>query len=124
MLPLGPSLFTKALMLHPSANIMVCGDFNAHNIEWLKYPHAADIAGIYSTEDALAHDLTQMIDFPTRIPDRDDHQPYMLDLFLCSNPDSCVVRSHPALGKSDHYVIIVDVNFASNATNAPHWLQL
>ena len=33
----------------------------------------------------------QIVDFPTRIPDRDDPQPYLLDLFLCSNPDSCTV---------------------------------
>ena len=29
----------KALILHPSANIMVCGDFNAHNTEWLGHSH-------------------------------------------------------------------------------------
>ena len=55
----------------------------------------------------MAQDLTQIVDFPTCIPDHDDHQPYLLDLFLCSNPDSCTV----ALGKSDHMVVSVNVKF-------------
>ena len=43
----------------------------------------------------MAQDLTQIVDFSTRIPDRDDHRPYLLDLFLCPNPDSSTVASHP-----------------------------
>ena len=59
----------------------------------------------------MAQYLTQIVDFPTRIPDRDDHQPYLLHLFLCSNPDSCTVASHTHLGKSDHMVVSVDMEF-------------
>ena len=88
----------KALILHPSANIMVCGDFNAHNTKWLGHSHTTDAAGVFCQEFALAQDLTQIVDFPTRIPDCVDHQPYLLDLFLCSNPDSCTITSHPPLG--------------------------
>ena len=107
----------KALILQPSANIMVCGDFNAHNTEWLGHSHTTDVAGVFCQEFALAQDLTQIVDFPTRIPDRDDHQPYLLDLFLCSNPDSCTVASHPPLGRSDHMVVSVDVKFVVKSTN-------
>ena len=74
----------KAFILQPSANIMV-GD--------------------------LAQNLAQFVDFPTRIPDRDHHQPYLLDLFLCSNPDSSTVAFYHPLGKSDHMVVSVDVKF-------------
>ena len=95
----------KALILHPSANIMVCGDFNAHNTEWLGHSHTTDAAGVFCQEFVLAQDLTQIVDFPTCIPDRVDHQPYLPDLFLCSNPDSCTVTSHPPLGRSDHIVV-------------------
>ena len=42
-------------------------------------------------EYAMAQDLTQIVDFPTRIPDRDDPQTYLLDLFRCSNPDSSLL---------------------------------
>ena len=107
----------KALILHPSANIMVCGDFNAHNTEWLGHSHTTDAAGVFCQEFALAQDLTQIVDFPTRIPDCVDHQPYLLDLFLCSNPDSCTVTSHPPLGRSDHIVVSVDVKFVVKSTN-------
>ena len=63
----------------------------------------------------FVQDLTQIVDFPTRVPDRDDHQPYLLDLFLCSNPDSCTVASH--LGESDHIVVSVGVKFVVKSTN-------
>ena len=36
-----------SLILHPSANIMVCGDFNAHNTEWLCHSHTTDVAGLF-----------------------------------------------------------------------------
>ena len=76
----------EALILQPSANIMVYGDPNVHN---------TDVAGLFCQEFAMAQNLSQIVDFPTCIPDCDDHQPYLLDLFLCSNPDSCTVASHP-----------------------------
>ena len=85
----------KTLILQPFANIMVCGDFNVHNTEWFCHSHTTDVAGLFCQEFTMVQDLTQIVDFPTRIPDRDDHQPYLLDLFLCSNPDSCTVASHP-----------------------------
>ena len=65
----------------------------------------------------MAQDLIQIVDFLTRIPDRDDHQPYLLDLFLCSNPDSCTVASHPPLGESDHMVVSVNVQCVVKSTN-------
>ena len=53
-----------------------------------------DVAGLFCQEFAMAQDLTQIVDCPTHIPDCDDHRPYLLDLFLCSNPESCTVASH------------------------------
>ena len=90
---------------------MVCGEFNAHNIELLCHSHTNDDAGLFFQEFAIAQDITQVVDFPARIPDCDDHQPYLVDVFLCSNPDSCTVASHRPLGKSDHMVVSVDVKF-------------
>ena len=107
----------KALILQPSANNMVCGDFNAHNIKGLCHSHNIDVVGLFCQEIAMAQDLTQIVDFPTNIPDRDDHQPYLLDLFLYSNPDSCAVASHPPLEKSDHMVVSVDARFVVKSTN-------
>ena len=88
---------------------MVCGDSNAHNARWLCHSHTTDVAGLFCQEFAMAQDLTQIVDLPTRIPDHDDHQPYLLDLFLCSNPDTCTVVSHPPLGQTDHMVVILTI---------------
>ena len=62
-------------------------------------------------------DLTQKVSFPMRIPDRTEHDPYLLDLFLCSNPDKCSVSPHPPLGTSDHLVISVHMDFMVKSTN-------
>ena len=83
--------------------------FNVHNTEWLRHSHTTDAAGLFCQEFAMAQDLTQI---PTCIPDCDDHQPYLLDLFLCSNP-----ASHPPLGTSVHMVVCVDVKFVVKSTN-------
>ena len=106
----------KALILQLSANIMVCSDFNAHNTEWLCHSHTTDITCLFCQEFAMAQDLTQIVDF-IRIHNHDDHQPYLLDLFLCANPDYCTIASHPPLGKSDHRVVSVDVKFVVKSTN-------
>ena len=44
----------KALSKQPSANIMVCGDFNAHNLDWLVHSHTADAAGLYCHDFAIS----------------------------------------------------------------------
>ena len=74
-----PSGIDKALIFQP---------FNAHNTEWLCHSNSTDVAGLFCQELAMAQDLTQNVDFPTRIPDCADHYPKLLDLFFCSNPDS------------------------------------
>ena len=61
------------------------------------YSHTSDVTGPFCQKLPMVHDLT-LVDFPTHIPDHDDHQPFLLDLFFCSNPDSCTVPSHPPLG--------------------------
>ena len=89
---------------------MVCGDFNAHTTEWLCHSHTTDVAGLFCQGFAMTQDLTHIVDLPTHVPDRDDHRPFLLDLFLCSNPDSSTVASHSPLGKSEHMVVGVDMN--------------
>ena len=84
--------------------MMVCGDFNAHNTEWLRHSHTTDCQ-----EFPMEQDRTQVVDFPTRIPDRDDHQPYHLDL--------CTAAPHPPLGESDQMAVSVDGKFVVKSTN-------
>ena len=104
----------SALTAHPSANIFVFGDFNVHHGDWLKHDRT-DAAGIHVRNFAISQSLHQTVDFVTRIPDRDDHSPSLLDLFLTSNPTICQTSSSSALGKSDHVVVNILVNLNTKA---------
>ena len=52
----------------------------------LRHSHLTDVA----------QDLAQIVDFITRIPDRDDLQPYLLDLFLSYIARRTGLRDHPS----------------------------
>ena len=104
----------SALTSYPSANIFVFGDFNAHHKEWLNHDRS-DAAGIHSHNFAISQSLHQTVDFITRIPDRDDHSPSLLDLFLTSNPTICQTSSSSALGKSDHVVVNIQISLNTKA---------
>ena len=62
---------------------------------------------------STSNDLTQMVNFPTRIPDCDSHSPALLDLFLSSDASNCSTMAFPPLGKSDHVVVSVFIDFPS-----------
>ena len=109
-----------ALTRQPSANIFVFGDFNVHHEEWLApYSYNTDDSGIQTYNFAISQSLTQIVNFPTRIPDRVDHRPSLLDLFLTSNPDICSISGSAPLGKSDHVVVSVDVSLNSRSIQEP-----
>ena len=54
-----------------------------------------------------------MVNFPTRIPDCDSHNPALLDLFI-SNTGICSTMAFPSFGYSDHVVVSVSIDFPSN----------
>ena len=83
----------RALSKHPTANVFVFGDFNVHHVEWLKHLHGTDQPGEYSFNFSITHNFTQIVDFPTCIPDCDTHRPALLDLFLTSDPGLCSLKS-------------------------------
>ena len=60
---------------------------------------------------SISNDLTQIINFPTRIPDCDSHSPALLDLFLSSDASICSTMVFPPLGNSDHAVASVSIDF-------------
>ena len=64
---------------------------------------------------SISNDLTQMVNFPTRIPDCDSHNPALLDLFLTSDASICSTMAFPPLGNSDHVVVSVSIDFPSNS---------
>ena len=61
----------------------------------------------------ISNDLTQMVNFPTRIPDCDSHSPALLDLFISSDASICSTMAFPPLGNSDHVVVSVSIDFRS-----------
>ena len=56
-----------------------------------------------------------MVNFPTQIPDCDSHSPALLDLFLFSDANICSTMALPPLRSSDHVVVSVSIDFASNS---------
>jgi len=105
----------RALMSHPSANIFVFGDFNVHHSDWLVFSQDTTPSGIQVYNFSVAQSLTQLVDFPTRFPDRRNHSPSLLDLFLTSNSSICSTTSSSPLGNSDHVVVNIDISLSSKA---------
>ena len=60
-----------------------------------------------------SNDLTEMVNFPTRIPDCDYHSPALLDLFISSDTSICSTKAFPPFGNSDHVVVSVSIDFSS-----------
>ena len=64
---------------------------------------------------SISNDLTQMVDFTTRIPDCDSHSPALLDLFISSDASICSMMAFPPFGNSDHVVVSVSIDFPTNS---------
>ena len=105
------------LIHHPSANICVFGDFNVHHVQWLVHSNHTDNVGVECYNFSLAHELSQIVNFPTRIPDSPNQFPSLLDLFLTSIPEFCTPTQLPPLGSSDHCVISVSIDLPLKASN-------
>ena len=52
-----------------------------------------------------------MVNFPSWIPDCDSHSPAHLDLLLSSDASIWSTMAFPPLGKSDHVVVSVSIEF-------------
>ncbi|XP_050298292.1 uncharacterized protein LOC126737434, partial [Anthonomus grandis grandis] len=63
--------------------------------------------------------LTQLVEKPTRIPDRDGEFASLLDLVLASDPDSYTVSVHALLGTSDHKLITVSCQLKVKTQDPP-----
>ena len=99
----------EVLLLNPSANVFVFGDFNVHHKDWLTY------CGELYYNFPISNDLTQIVNFPTRITDCDSHSPALLDLFISSDASFCSTMAFPPLGNSDHVVVSVSIDFPINS---------
>ena len=83
----------EVLSINPSANVFLFGNFNVHHKDWLTYSSGTDRSGELSYNFSISNDLTQMVNFPTHIPDYDSHSLTLLDLFLSSNANTFFLLS-------------------------------
>ena len=105
----------EVLSIYPSANVFVFGDFEIHYKHWLTYSDGTDRPGELCYNFSISNELTQMVNFPMRIPDCDSHSPALLNLFLSSDASICSIMAFPPLGSSDHVVVSVSIDFPSNS---------
>ena len=92
------------LSISPFAEISILGDFNVHHHLWLSSPFT-DQPGEQAYVFSVLNDLEQLVQHPTRIPDRLGDSPNILDLFLTTNPTAYSVKLFSPLGSSDHNLI-------------------
>ena len=105
----------EVLSINLSANVLVFGDFKVHHKDWLTYSSGTDRPGELCYNFSISNDLTQIVNFPTRIPDCDSHSPALLDLFLSSDASICSTVAFPPLENSDHVVVSVSIDFLRNS---------
>ena len=91
------------------------GYLNVHHKDWFTYSDGTDRYGKLCYNFSISNDLTQMVNFPTRIPDCDSHIPALLDLFISSDASTCSTMAFPPLGNSGHVVVSVSIDFLSNS---------
>ena len=101
-----------------STHLLMClslGTCNVHHKDWLTHSGGTDKPGELCYNFSISNDLTQIVNFPTRIPDCDSHNPALLDLVLSSDASLCSAMAFPPLGNSDH-VVSVSIDFPKNST--------
>jgi exonuclease III len=101
------------LSLSPFSEIIILGDFNVHHRQWLS-SSSQDQAGELAFDFSIHNCLEQLVQLPTRIPDRIGDKPNILDLFMTSNPSPYSVKLFPPLGSSDHLLISVSSPISSS----------
>ena len=85
----------EILSINLPANVFVFGDFNVHHKDWLTYFGGTDRPGELCYNFSISNDLTQMVNFPTRIPGCGCHSIALLDLFISSDVSICSKIAFP-----------------------------
>ena len=109
------SYIDEILLINPSAKVFVFRDFNVHHRDWLTYSGGTDRPGELCYNFSISNDLTQLVNFPTWIPDCDSHSSALLDLFFSSDTSICSTVAFPTLGNSDHVAASVSIDFPINS---------
>ena len=105
----------EVLSINPSANMFDFEDFNVPHKDLLTYSGGTDRPDELCYNFSISKDLTQIVHFPTRIPDCDSHSTAFLDLFISSDASICSTMALPLFGNSDHVVASVSIDFPINS---------
>ena len=105
----------EVLSINPSAIVFVFGDFNVHPKDWLTYSGGSDRPGELWYNFSISNNITQIVNFPTWIPDCDSHSPALSDLFISSKASMCSTMAFPPLVNFDHVVVSVSIDFPINS---------
>ena len=92
------SNINEVLLINSLANMFIFQDFKVNHKNWPTYSDRTDRPGELCYNFSISNDLTQMVNFPTRIPDCESRNPALLDLFISSNPSICS-NSFPSIEK-------------------------
>ena len=63
----------------------------------------------------ISNDLSNKVNFPSRIPDCNSHSHALLDLFISSDASICSTMAFPPLRNSVHAVDSVSIDFPINS---------
>ena len=74
---------------------------NVHHKDWHTYSIGTDRTGKLCYNFSVSNELSQMVNFPIRIPDCGSHSPALLDLFLSSDATISSTMAFPPLRNSD-----------------------
>ena len=75
----------EVVLINPSANIFVIGDFIIHHKDWLICSGGTDRPNELCYNFSVLNDLTHLVNFLTWLTDCDSYGPALLDLFISSN---------------------------------------
>ena len=109
------------LSINPSANVFAFENFNVYHKDWLTYSCRPNRSGELCHNFSFSDDLTQMVNFPTRIPDCDSHSPALLNSFPSSDTCICSTMAFPPMGNSD-VVVSVSIDFPINSNRVHHFI--
>ena len=63
----------------------------------------------------ISNDLTEMVNFPTQIPDCDSYNPALSYFFLSSDASICSTIAFSLLRDSDYVAVLDSIDFQSNS---------
>ena len=90
----------EILLINPSANVFVFGNWNIHHTECLTYSGRTDrLVNSVIISNGLIQIALRMVNFPTQIPDCYSHSPALLDIFLSSDASIYSTMAFLFIGK-------------------------